>query len=276
MSSKIMYKVAPLLREYPINHSRIMYNIKPVQTVGETNTMSSTGADNQQLQDEVMARLDQLQSKVNTIKSVLAKAPKTMPKSTFGLEYVKKAAPLDIVVSFNPANQRPLGLVKLVELLAKRFTVATKVHVHSTATGEKCDLFKPTANTGSRQDNQVIITIIYSCAVDDLTAYVGNSRLTGISTVSRFVGRLLDIYQHGDVETEKYLDLADLIGDFDSPKKEKMAQAKQLDGQLAKVKFCCGEQASLADFAIYSAVGGIDAKTRGKSLQAFCARMEQL
>lgn len=45
-----MYKVAPLLREYPINHSRIMYNIKPVQTVGETNTMSSTGADNQQLQ----------------------------------------------------------------------------------------------------------------------------------------------------------------------------------------------------------------------------------
>ena len=70
-----------------------------------------------------------------------------------------------------------------------------------------------------------------------------------------------------------------------------MAQAKQLDGQLAKVKFCCGEQvfylsitlkltnikkASLADFAIYSAVGGIDAKTRGKSLQAFCARMEQL
>ena len=49
MSSKIMYKVAPLLREYPINHSRIMYNIKPVQTVGETNTMSSTG-DNQQLQ----------------------------------------------------------------------------------------------------------------------------------------------------------------------------------------------------------------------------------
>lgn len=50
MSSKIMYKVAPLLREYPINHSRIMYNIKPVQTVGETNTMSSTGADNQQLQ----------------------------------------------------------------------------------------------------------------------------------------------------------------------------------------------------------------------------------
>lgn len=144
-----------------------------------------------------MARLEQLQSKVNTIKSVLAKAPKTMPKSTFGLEYVKKAAPLDIVVSFNPANQRPLGLVKLVELLAKRFTVATKVHVHSTATGEKCDLFKPTANTGSRQDNQVIITIIYSCAVDDLTAYVGNSRLTGISTVSRFVGRLLDIYQPG-------------------------------------------------------------------------------
>ena len=128
---------------------------------------------------------------------MLAKAPKTTPKSTFGLEYVKKSAPLDIVVSFNPANQRPMGLVKLVQLLSKRFTVATKVHVHSTATGQKCDLFSPSANTGSRQDAQVIVTVIYSCAVDDLTAYVGNSRLTGISTVSRFIGRLLDIYQSG-------------------------------------------------------------------------------
>ena len=47
-----------------------------------------------------------------------------------------------------------------------------------------------------------------------------------------------------DVETEKFLDLADSIGDFDSAKKEKMALAKQLDAQLAKVKFCCGEQVS--------------------------------
>ena len=43
--SSIMYKVAPLLREYPVNHSRIMYNIKPVQTLGETMPV-----DNQQLQ----------------------------------------------------------------------------------------------------------------------------------------------------------------------------------------------------------------------------------
>ena len=39
-----MYKVAPLLREYPINHSRIMYNIKPIQTVGETSNMPENAA----------------------------------------------------------------------------------------------------------------------------------------------------------------------------------------------------------------------------------------
>ena len=42
--SSIMYKVAPLLREYPINHSRIMYNIKPIQTVGETSNMPENAA----------------------------------------------------------------------------------------------------------------------------------------------------------------------------------------------------------------------------------------
>jgi len=272
--SSIMYKVAPLLKEYPINHSRIMYNINPIQTVGETS--ANMPADTTQIQDELFSRLDALQSKVNTIKSVLAKAPKTLPKTNFGPAFVAKHNPLDIVLTFNPTTTQPLGLVKLGQMLEKRFKVQTKIHVHSTATGQKCNLFKASANTGSRQDSQVILTVIYSCAVDDLTAYVGNSRLTGISTVTRFIGRVLDIYQVGDVDLESYLDLADLIGDFDSPKKEKMANAKQLDQHLSKSKFVCGDQATLADFAIYSSLGGIDAKTRGKSLQAYCARMEQL
>jgi glutathione S-transferase len=86
----------------------------------------------------------------------------------------------------------------------------------------------------------------------------------------------LDIYPPQDVEIENYLDLADLIGDSDSPKKEKMANAKILDQHFAKKKFCCGDAVSLADYAIYSAIGSIDEKTRGKNLQAFCARMEKL
>ena len=106
--------------------------------------------------DELFARLDQLQSKVNTIKSVLAKAPKTLPKTNFGPAFVDKNCPLDVVLTFNPDTTQPLGLVKLQQMLAKRYKVATKVHVHSTATGKKCDLFSPSQNTGSRQDAQVI------------------------------------------------------------------------------------------------------------------------
>ena len=37
-----------------------------------------------------------------------------------------------------------------------------------------------------------------------------------------------------DLEIEKYLDLADLIADADSPKKEKMANAKLLDQHFTK------------------------------------------
>ena len=43
-------------------------------------------------------------------------------------------------------------------------------------------------------DYQIIFTVIYTCATDDLTAFIGNSRLTGISSVTRFIGRILDIY----------------------------------------------------------------------------------
>ena len=49
--SSIMYKVAPLLKEYPINHSRIMYNINPIQTVGETS--ANMPADTTQIQGQI-------------------------------------------------------------------------------------------------------------------------------------------------------------------------------------------------------------------------------
>merc|ERR1712142_444429 len=86
----------------------------------------------------------------------------------------------------------------------------------------------PLGTKDTRKDYQIIFTVIYTCASDDLTAFIGNSRLTGISSVTRFIGRIMDIYPPQDVEIEHYLDLADLIGDSDSPKKEKMANAKIL------------------------------------------------
>merc|ERR1712227_282856 len=140
-----------------------------------------------------MARLDALQSRVNTIKSVLAKTPK---KTDFGSKFIQKVAPLDIVVNVNPAVNSPHGLECLHRQLSSQFKVLTKSHVHSTATGTKCDLFKnsPLGTKDTRKDYQIIFTVIYTCATDDLTAFIGNSRLTGISSVTRFIGRILDIY----------------------------------------------------------------------------------
>jgi len=269
-----MYKIAPLLKEYPIQHAKVMYSVAPIQTVGELNQNSADSMSDAN-EAAVMARLDALQSRVNTIKSVLAKTPK---KTDFGSKFIQKVAPLDIVINFNPAVNSPNGLECLHRQLSSQFKVLTKSHVHSSATGSSCDLFKtsPLGGKDSRKDYQIIFTVIYTCATDDLTAYIGNSRLTGISSVTRFIGRILDIYPPQDVEIENYLDLADLIGDSDSPKKEKMANAKILDQHFGKKKFCCGDAVSLADYAIYSAIGSIDEKTRGKNLQAFCTRMENL
>ena len=124
------------------------------------------------------------------------------------------------------------GLECLHRQLSSQFKVLTKSHVHSTATGTKCDLFKnsPLGTKDTRKgiwdhqyatdedgpfdtnwwlrglficdssfvdlltDYQIIFTVIYTCATDDLTAFIGNSRLTGISSVTRFIGRILDIY----------------------------------------------------------------------------------
>ena len=125
------------------------------------------------------------------------------------------------------------GLECLHRQLSSQYKVLTKSHVHSTATGTKCNLFKNSplgtkdtrkgiwdhqytnvrtfrTRSGLRQnmtqgviylclgdlltDYQIIFTVIYTCANDDLTAFIGNSRLTGISSVTRFIGRILDIY----------------------------------------------------------------------------------
>ena len=80
----------------------VMYNVAPIQTVGELSQTSDKMTD----ESAVMARLDALQSRVNTIKSVLAKTPK---KTDFGSKFVQKVAPLDIVINVNPAVNSPHG-----------------------------------------------------------------------------------------------------------------------------------------------------------------------
>jgi len=106
-----MYKVTPLLKELPISQAKVMYQVQPIKTVAElSKTITSIDpAATAETQDQIFARLDQLKSRVSTIKSVLAKAPKTTPKTDFGSKFIAKVAPLDIVVNINPRNCRPAG-----------------------------------------------------------------------------------------------------------------------------------------------------------------------
>jgi len=125
----------------------------------------------------------------------------------------------------------------------------------------------------------LIFTVIYTTTVAENTCYVGSAKLTGCATVARFIGRLLDTYPvegKQEAAVEEWLEIADIISDPETNKKERMAQAKALDAHLSKNKFVCGNAATLADYAMYSAIQTVDSKTYGKSVKAFCANMEKL
>ena len=88
------------------------------------------------------------------------------------------------------------GLAVLHKDLSNRFKCQTKVLVHSTATGFKTDLFKDSTRGSKevRKDFQIIFTVIYTTEIPEITCYAGSATLTGCATVTRFMGRLVDLY----------------------------------------------------------------------------------
>jgi len=223
-----MYKIAPVLTEYVIEDPKIMYNVKPIQKIDQAG-MGSTDLEKEQ--DRLFEQIEALSNRVSTVLSVLAKSG--APKSTHGIKYVDANAPLDIVININPKDSLPKGLVGLHKKLSERFTTETKVFVHSSATGYKTDLFQTSKpfDKNTRRQFQVIFTVIFTTAVPETTCFVGSSKLTGCSIVTRFIGRLLDIYPvegKDEATVEEWLEIADIIADPTTNKKERMYNRKPL------------------------------------------------
>jgi len=273
-----MYKIAPVLTEYVIEDPKIMYNVKPIQKIDQAMT-GAGNADLEKEQDRLFDQIEALSNRVNTVLSVLAKSG--APKSTHGIKYVDANAPLDIVININPKDSLPKGLVGLHKKLADRFRTETKVFIHSSATGYQTDLFQNSKpiDKNTRRQFQVIFTVIFTTAVPETTCFVGSSKLTGCSIVTRFIGRLLDIYPvegKDEATVEEWLEIADIIADPTTNKKERMAQSKSFGSYLTKKKFVCGNTVSIADYAMYSAMQTVEAKTYADSVKKFCAAMESL
>jgi len=280
---RTMYKVSPVLTQFPIQDPGIMYKVNPIQTIagpGNSGNAGNTDMDTLAIeQDKLFDDLNALSNRVNTVLSVLAKSG--APKSNHGVKFVESNAPLDIVVNINPKQGLPKGLVGLHKKLASRFSVSTKVFVHSSATGFACDLFSNSAPSGrgTRSSYQIIFTVIFTTSVPETTCYAGNAKLAGCGTVARFVGRLLDIYPvegKDEAAVEEWIEIADIIADPETNKKERMVQAKAFGTRLGKNKFVCGNSATIADFAMYSAIQTVEAKTYSDSVKAFCSAMEKL
>lgn len=275
-----MYQIKPVLTDYAIKDAGLMYKIKPIQTIGEassTGTMEGIEAE----QDKLFDQLNALSQRVGTVLNVLSKSSSSAkPLTTHGIKFVEKRAPLDIVMNINPEQSLPKGLVSLHAKLSERFSCDTKVFVHSTATGLKCDLFaasKPAAKA-TRSAFQIIFTVIYTTGVPEITCYADNAKLQGCSTVMRFIGRLLDVYPvEGKQEAmvEEWLEIADIIADPETGKKERMVQAKGFGTHLGKNKFICGNTVTLADYAMYSAIQTVESKTYSDAVKAFCKTMEK-
>lgn len=278
-----MYKISPVLTEYQIKDEGLVYKIKPIQTVGSTTDSQATMQTLETEQDIIFEQLNQLSNRVNTVLNVLSKsAASGGPKTTHGIKFVEKNAPLDVVVNVHPQHGKPSGLITLHKKLCERFSCETKVFTHSSAAQMKHpDWFESSkpAEKATRRQFQLILTIIYTTSVPEITCYAGNAKLTGCSTVMRFIGRLLDIYPvEGKQEAvvEEWIEIADIIADPETNKKERMVQAKSFGVHLGKNKFICGNSATLADHAMFSAIQTVEAKTYSDSVKKFCAAMEQL
>ncbi|CBY08012.1 unnamed protein product [Oikopleura dioica] len=271
-----MYKIAPVLQQYNIEDKEIMYKVAPIQSITQADNVDLESIESQQ--NDLFEKLNSLSSRVNTIMAVLSKTSATLPKSNNGVKFIEKSKPLDIVIKINPTQCTPTGLSKMCDQLAHRVKVEVKSLVHSTATGCDCDIFKCTPNQG-KSVGQVLLTVIYTAAVPETTICVRGATISGIGNVTRFFGKLLDIYPEtgaNEATVENWLDLADLISDPNTAVKERMAQLKSLDAHLSKNKFVCGKDITVADFAIASATLCVDSKKHGKSLKAYVAAVEKL
>lgn len=273
-----MYKIAPVLHQFNIDDKEIMYKVAPIQMVQQDAPSSLDLPQLEATQNELFEKLESLSSRVNTVMNVLSKTSATVPKSSNGIKYIESCQPLDIVININPKQCAPKGLAKMCDQLANRVKVEVKTMVHSTATGCDCSLFTATSPEG-RRVGQVVLTVLYTTAAPETTISVRGARISGIGNVTRFFGRLLDIYPEtgkNENDIEKWLDIADLIADPDTSVKERMAELKLLDGHLSKNKFVCGKNLTVADFAISSSTSCVDSNKHGKSLKAFVAAIEQL
>ncbi|CAG5094266.1 Oidioi.mRNA.OKI2018_I69.XSR.g13402.t1.cds [Oikopleura dioica] len=265
-----MYKIAPVLQQYSIEDKEIMYKVAPIQSIAQADAAPLDLEVVESQQNELFDKLNSLSSRVNTVMSVLSKSAATIPKSNNGVKFIEKSKPLDIVMKINPSQCIPTGLSKMCDQLANRVKVEVKTLVHSSATGCDCQIFKATPNQG-KTTGQVVLTVIYTTAVPETTISVRGATVSGIGNVSRFFGKLLDIYPEtgaNEVSVENWLDLADLISDPNTAVKERMAQLKSLDAHLSKNKFVCGKEVTVADFAVVSAALCVDPKKHGKSLKA--------
>lgn len=253
-----------------------MYKIQSVLPSGESGDLGAY----EKNQDELFDSLNSLQNRVNSVMAVLAKTAGSV-RGTNGIKYIEEVGQLDIVLHINPKQSLPKGLAVLHKDLSNRFKCQTKVLIHSTATGFKTDLFKDSTRGSKevRKDFQIIFTVIYTTEIPEITCYAGSATLTGCATVTRFMGRLVDLYPvegKNEAAIEEWLETADIIADPAQNKKEIMVQSKSLDAHLATSKFVCGNSATIADYAIYSAIQSVDSKTYGKNVKEYCARMEKI
>ncbi|XP_033120178.1 aminoacyl tRNA synthase complex-interacting multifunctional protein 2-like isoform X2 [Anneissia japonica] len=190
-------------------------------------------------------------------------------------DWLKTGVVHDIVINANP-NQPPHSLFVLYKLLSEQYTCAVSVHTHSSINVLPYQLLDCFGECSTRRhDAQLMLTLIWKdvpCA-EMIVSPNTQTPIQGESNVARYLARLLNpAYDSGDIiqatEIDNWIDLAS-NSFLNGSSRERTAAIKTLNSHLGKQDWLMGDELSLADVMMWSALhqSGQEAESAPANIQ---------
>ncbi|KAI8796982.1 aminoacyl tRNA synthase complex-interacting multifunctional protein 2 [Biomphalaria glabrata] len=281
-----MYTIKPFQIVEVIDLPNVMYNMKSYYSSTEDSTANTPIANLEKRHDDVLKRLEQLQSSVSKLgeKYQVSKATEPAIQAKV-LEGTRKPPPVtsqltgsrgtsgskpmfisgsvvDLVINVDP-SKIPLSLIILCERLSEQYTVLKSTYSHSSVSGTVPDRLQNllTSNGIKRGDSQVVINFVWKKVAYGPELIVDPTRQTPIQgevNVARYLARLLNpSWDQDDIvratQQDELLDLAQLQI-LEGNTKERAAAVKSLNSLLGKKTWLDGESPNIADICCWSAV----------------------
>ncbi|KAH3782582.1 aminoacyl tRNA synthase complex-interacting multifunctional protein 2-like [Dreissena polymorpha] len=237
-------------------------------------------------QESILARLGQLQQTLTRLKAqyavtttttVTAAPPqKQAASASFSVRQTSIAAlksPLasssgihDMVINADP-NAPPLSLFVLFEMLKQRYSVLATSYVHSSVSDVNPRLTEMVVcgSQTARGNHQVALSLVWKKVENGPELMVSPAKqsvITGEVNIARYINRLISPgFDTTDIvkatTADEWLDMADLQL-INGNSKQRNATTKSLNTKLKKSDWVVGDEFSLVDAVLFSALAQSD------------------